>query len=43
MVQASTNNMADKLWMYELYAILVHRGSAMGGHYYAFIKVSSSI
>jgi len=24
--------------VYELYAVLVHSGSAMGGHYYAFIK-----
>ena len=24
--------------VYELYAVLVHSGSALGGHYYAFIK-----
>lgn len=24
--------------MYELYSVLVHSGSAMGGHYYAYIK-----
>ena len=24
--------------MYELYSILIHSGSAMGGHYYAYIK-----
>lgn len=24
--------------MYELYAVLVHSGSALGGHYYAYIK-----
>jgi len=24
--------------VYELYAVLVHSGSAMGGHYYAYIK-----
>lgn len=24
---------------YELYAVLVHRGSHIGGHYYAYIKV----
>jgi ubiquitin C-terminal hydrolase len=25
-------------YVYELYAVLVHRGSALGGHYYAYIK-----
>jgi ubiquitin carboxyl-terminal hydrolase 47 len=24
--------------MYELYSVLVHSGSAFGGHYYAYIK-----
>jgi len=24
--------------VYELYSILIHRGSALGGHYYAYIK-----
>jgi ubiquitin carboxyl-terminal hydrolase 47 len=24
--------------VYELYAVLVHSGSAIGGHYYAYIK-----
>ncbi len=24
--------------VYELYSVLVHSGSAMGGHYYAYIK-----
>lgn len=24
--------------MYELYAIMIHSGSASGGHYYAYIK-----
>jgi len=24
--------------VYELYSILIHRGGAYGGHYYAFIK-----
>jgi len=24
--------------VYELYAVLVHSGSALGGHYYAYIK-----
>lgn len=27
---------------YDLYAVLVHRGSHIGGHYYAYIKVKSS-
>jgi len=25
-------------YVYELYSVLVHRGSALGGHYYAYIK-----
>ncbi|CAM9428117.1 unnamed protein product [Discosporangium mesarthrocarpum] len=25
-------------WVYELYAVLIHSGSALGGHYYAHIK-----
>lgn len=25
-------------YVYELYAVLVHSGGAMGGHYYAYIK-----
>lgn len=25
-------------FVYELYSILIHSGSAMGGHYYAYIK-----
>ena len=25
-------------FVYELFAILIHAGSAMGGHYYAYIK-----
>jgi ubiquitin carboxyl-terminal hydrolase 47 len=25
-------------YVYELYAVLVHSGSALGGHYYAYIK-----
>lgn len=25
-------------FVYELYAVLVHSGSAMGGHYYCYIK-----
>jgi len=25
-------------WVYELYAVLIHSGSALGGHYYAYIK-----
>ncbi len=26
------------VYVYELYSILIHRGGAFGGHYYAFIK-----
>ena len=25
-------------WLYELYAVLMHSGSALGGHYYAYIR-----
>ena len=25
-------------YQYELYSVLIHRGSALGGHYYAYIK-----
>jgi ubiquitin carboxyl-terminal hydrolase 47 len=25
-------------WLYELYAVLIHSGSALGGHYYAYIR-----
>lgn len=25
-------------YLYELYAIMIHSGSASGGHYYAYIK-----
>lgn len=25
-------------WVYELYAVLIHSGSALGGHYYAYIR-----
>jgi len=28
----------DGEWVYELYAVLIHSGSALGGHYYAYIK-----
>ncbi|KAH3762718.1 5-methyltetrahydropteroyltriglutamate--homocysteine S-methyltransferase [Pelomyxa schiedti] len=28
----------ERPYVYELYAILIHRGSALGGHYYAYIK-----
>jgi ubiquitin C-terminal hydrolase len=24
--------------LYELYSVLIHRGSSMAGHYYAYIK-----
>jgi uncharacterized membrane protein YqiK len=26
-------------YVYELFAILIHKGSAMGGHYYCYIRV----
>ena len=29
-------------WVYELYAVLIHSGSALGGHYYAYIKNMST-
>lgn len=29
--------------VYELFSILIHRGSAMGGHYYCYIRVCYSI
>jgi len=29
-------------WVYELYAVLIHSGSALGGHYYAYIKNMAS-
>ena len=25
-------------WVYELYAVLIHSGSALGGHYYAYLR-----
>lgn len=25
-------------WVFELYAVLIHSGSALGGHYYAYIR-----
>jgi ubiquitin carboxyl-terminal hydrolase 47 len=25
-------------WVYELYSVLIHSGSALGGHYYAYIR-----
>lgn len=28
----------ERPYVYELYAILIHRGSAIGGHYFAYIK-----
>jgi len=27
--------------MYELFSIMIHSGSAVGGHYYAYIKLVS--
>ena len=39
----STNGHSDSPnHLYELYSILIHSGSANGGHYYAYIKVSLS-
>lgn len=29
---------ANGPWVYELFAVLIHSGSALGGHYYAHIK-----
>jgi len=29
-------------YVYELYSVLIHRGSALGGHYYAYIKSFTS-
>lgn len=26
--------------VYELFSVLIHRGSAMGGHYYGYVRVS---
>ena len=37
--QARLEPTKERPYVYELYAVLIHRGSAMGGHYYAFIKV----
>ena len=34
---------SDRPYVYELYAVLIHRGSAMGGHYYAYIKVPCNL
>jgi hypothetical protein len=28
----------ERPYIYELYSVLIHRGSTMGGHYYAYIK-----
>lgn len=32
------NKFANGPYVYELYSVLIHRGSALGGHYYAYIK-----
>ena len=29
--------------MYELFSIMIHSGSAIGGHYYAYIKYVNEI
>lgn len=33
-----SNFTAPGPYMYELFAIMIHSGSASGGHYYAYIK-----
>lgn len=34
----NSNNQNDDLFKYELFSIMIHSGSATGGHYYAYIK-----
>eukprot|EP01124_Arcella_intermedia_P013468 TRINITY_DN1987_c0_g1_i1.p1 TRINITY_DN1987_c0_g1~~TRINITY_DN1987_c0_g1_i1.p1 ORF type:complete len:1184 (-),score=304.19 TRINITY_DN1987_c0_g1_i1:63-3557(-) len=36
--QLIDNALANGPYVYELYSILIHRGSALGGHYYAYIR-----
>jgi ubiquitin C-terminal hydrolase len=35
-LSAKLSNPAEAVKIYELYAVLVHAGSRIGGHYYAF-------
>jgi len=41
-LDTADNKLLDYLkqgdFVYELYAVLIHSGSAMGGHYYCYIK-----
>ncbi len=37
-VGAASDVEEEEPFTYELYSVLVHSGSAIGGHYYAFIK-----
>lgn len=37
-VMSDEQNNDDKLYDYELFSIMIHSGSATGGHYYAYIK-----
>jgi len=34
----SDDELNEGPYLYELYSVLVHKGSALGGHYYAYIK-----
>ena len=36
--EAKLNNPNEDTYMYELKSIVIHRGGAHGGHYFAFIK-----
>ena len=38
LVDKSVNLLAEEKYVYELYSIMIHSGSAAGGHYYAYIK-----
>jgi len=33
-----TKYLQDGEYVYEMFSILIHSGSALGGHYYAYIK-----
>ena len=34
----SNEEMKEQEWVYDLYAVLVHSGSAMGGHYFSYMR-----
>lgn len=36
--EETNNNEDDEMYKYELFSIMIHSGSATGGHYYAYIK-----